>query len=871
MALTANQVQQFYIGYYARPADPVSLTYWQGQTEAAALAGFAGSAEFTNQFTGMSTSQQVTKVYGNLLGRAPDAAGLLYWSGEIAAGRETIGSLVLSMINNALGKDVTTIADRVTYSNAFTAAVNTVDEINAYAGPAATQAARDALLKVVSASTGDHTALTAETAKIDATVAAIVSGGTSNPGQTFTLTSSIDNITGTNGNDIIIGDSTSVGAADQINGGAGTDTLKMYGTVTKAVISNIENIYLNAPGGAFDVSTIAGVTSLEVDAEAGSRAFTVTTGQTVTLSNLQTTAQTQTIAGNTPATLDLTLNKVGKLDGTVTQTVDLSGTALTALNLKTATADSAITLTNTGAKLATLNVTGDKAVTITEALTTLKTIDASAATGNVVIKANVTNDLKFTGGSGNDAIWFGAGQFNNLDTIDLGAGTADKVVVAETAALTATQYAAINGYKGVEVLGLNASGVSVDASKLTAGIKDFAVESGNYTVTVTESLATTKYSVDNSAGNSGTLTITNKTGENSTTLNIDNQSGATQTLATVVATGIANVALSSTGKVNSANTLTTLTNADNSNITITGDRDLTITNALAASVTGSKVDASAFTGKLSVKGSALSDIIIGGSGSDTLDGGAVTHTVATSAATAETQTFTITGPVGAAGAGNITVNGATIAVANSDSADIVGGKIVAAIAAIKAADATVDTVTYDAVTDTVSVKYLAASGNVGDTQTVVSAGTTGATFGSTVVATQGVNAVVAGVVGSVDTLTGGAGADTFSFSTAEVSTTAGAVTAIVTDFMGGLDKIKVGSVGAAGSGANYLEAGSAATTLTALLAAADTALNGTVKYYVGQVGADSYLVTDADGTGYTNVIKLVGVDLAHIAMTDVIA
>ena len=48
MALTAQQVQQFYIGYYGRPADPVGLTFWQTQTEAQALTGFAGSAEFTN-------------------------------------------------------------------------------------------------------------------------------------------------------------------------------------------------------------------------------------------------------------------------------------------------------------------------------------------------------------------------------------------------------------------------------------------------------------------------------------------------------------------------------------------------------------------------------------------------------------------------------------------------------------------------------------------------------------------------------------------------------------------------------------------------------------------------------------------------------
>ena len=62
-------MQRFYIGYYGRPADPVGLIHWQTQDEAAALAGFAASSEFTHQFTGLSVTQQVTKIYLNLLGR----------------------------------------------------------------------------------------------------------------------------------------------------------------------------------------------------------------------------------------------------------------------------------------------------------------------------------------------------------------------------------------------------------------------------------------------------------------------------------------------------------------------------------------------------------------------------------------------------------------------------------------------------------------------------------------------------------------------------------------------------------------------------------------------------------------------------------
>jgi len=52
----------------------------------------------------------------------------------------------------------------------------------------------------------------------------------------------VDNITGTSGNDIIIADNTvssQLTAADQINGGAGTDTLKIYQPSSTSVASTV--------------------------------------------------------------------------------------------------------------------------------------------------------------------------------------------------------------------------------------------------------------------------------------------------------------------------------------------------------------------------------------------------------------------------------------------------------------------------------------------------------------------------------------------------------------------------------------------------------------------------------------------------------
>ena len=114
-----------------------------------------------------------------------------------------------------------------------------------------------------------------------------------------------------------------------------------------------------------------------------------------------------------------------------------------------------------------------------------------------------------------------------------------------------------------------------------------------------------------------------------------------------------------------------------------------------------------------------------------------------------------------------------------------------------------------------------------------------------------------------DVMTGGAGADKFIFASIDADSAQGMVTDIIIDFGNAADNIK-GSWGT-GTG-HYLEANASEIDVAALLSAADTQLNGIVKYYVGQVGSDSYLVTDDDGIGYTEVIKLTGVALNDAIM-----
>jgi len=99
----------------------------------------------------------------------------------------------------------------------------------------------------------------------------------------------------------------------------------------------------------------------------------------------------------------------------------------------------------------------------------------------------------------------------------------------------------------------------------------------------------------------------------------------------------------------------------------------------------------------------------------------------------------------------------------------------------------------------------------------------------------------------------------------DIDTTSGAVTDVITDFATTVDKLDYTT---AGTDLNYVEQLVASADLTSLLAAADAALNGTVQYYFGVIGANGYLVNDVDGIGYSTVLQLTGV--TDMAFADII-
>ncbi|WP_300785915.1 hypothetical protein [uncultured Desulfovibrio sp.] len=115
-----------------------------------------------------------------------------------------------------------------------------------------------------------------------------------------------------------------------------------------------------------------------------------------------------------------------------------------------------------------------------------------------------------------------------------------------------------------------------------------------------------------------------------------------------------------------------------------------------------------------------------------------------------------------------------------------------------------------------------------------------------------------------DTLTGGSGADAFILSTTTATDDkAVGATTIITDFSAvDGDTLKIGSLGA-GSDTAYVEDGATYNSLSALLTAADAALDVTVNYVAAMFNGDTYIVA-GDDTGHSAIVQLQGVSLDQL-------
>ena len=101
-----SPVARLYFAYFLRIPDYAGLDFWIGQFQAGtALDGisnaFAQSAEFVSTYGALTDAQFVDRVYRNVLGRAPDEAGLGFWTQQLESGARTRGQVMTGFSESA--------------------------------------------------------------------------------------------------------------------------------------------------------------------------------------------------------------------------------------------------------------------------------------------------------------------------------------------------------------------------------------------------------------------------------------------------------------------------------------------------------------------------------------------------------------------------------------------------------------------------------------------------------------------------------------------------------------------------------------------------------------------------------------------------
>ncbi len=894
MATAANLtlVQQAYVSFFGRPADPDGQTFWADAIESGAetlatlFAAFEASTE-GQQFVGQDNDVIINDVYMNALGRAYDAtADGTFWLDALTSGAETKASVTLAILIGATtGDDAAAVANKVSAADQMTAAV--------------TQAQYDTvkadLETQITAVTSDvatvATAVTAAQTAIDA----VVDPGT--PGTTFTLTTSADTFAGTDNDDTFTGvfgsgtaaDNT-LSAGDSVNGGAGNDTLSLtaIGNTPSAAIAttNVETISIRDVAGA-------NLNAVLIDNDP-TIAFTSTLDAQTSTVNNASLASTFSLAGQGDLTVDF-LSTAGTAD---TAQVAVAGTGSAtnsvAVNVSDTNTVEAVTVATSGTNFATITggtaaakvtVTGDGTNTLAITGASTLEVDASAATGatnfnmgttlsvgdNIKGGTNSGDELTATIGSAGQIIatssgvekvdldFTAAGIFNMSNMTDVTAIEVDNdaqnaslTSVASTVASVTLDGAAAANTKAASIAyaSSNSGDLALNVGATDSTAANLVVDTGDITV----ASHTGKLSVQSTGEAANSINALSATA--STTLEFGGTKGLTQTGA-VTATAMTAMTVTADAGAVALGTVTSDANVATVALSASGAEanDITITNLDLDHV--QSVTATA-TGGADITVSALTF-----AGTDMSAGAAdVTTALTLNAGTSATDTLS-----------DINVTLAEMSTGTNavwDSITVTGAGDVA----IVANDADIDTTAITATTHTGSFNF---NGTAQDSATVITLGN--ASSGETNTVTTGTgNDVITGGTGTdlitggggadsitaglgADTITGGAGADSIDLTEATASidkvtftggaTTSAVVTANGTDTIVGFGSTDTLNVGLLGDGT---------TTATGLTTVTTAAAQGALT-------DDTVAIITTDGTA----ANLTTAGTATMALADLTA
>jgi S-layer protein len=636
MAAFTQELQQLYVAYFNRPADPRGLAYWDaavsaaGGDLAAVSVAFAGSAEYKAAYNGLTSDQIVAKVYMNLFGRPVEPAGLAYWSLPLAQGKITVDYIVTQISAGAQGSDLAAYNAKVTAAVTFTDSINTTDEILSYSGANALVIGK---AFIASVSDADTLAAAITPAALQATIdsLAVVPPPVVVP---FTLTAGIDTFNGTSANDIVNNAAAGGGltALDKIDGGTGSNTINLTDVAViaipaSAVVKNFETANLvSALTVSGNVSGWTGLTKLTV-AELGGNVAGLTAATTTAITLIDSAQGAGTITINGGSSVDV--SSTGATNGAINVT-GATGAVSVARTSTTNVAAGSISVT--GGTTVNVAQTAANAVATTQTNGTVAVIGSAATTSVTVASSAIATASGTVAGVIANAV--GVLDVNYASATD--AGTIKSVTVSNFTTLTIDD----NALNSLSVTG-GSSNIIIDNSGLTTATnKTLALTvNGQTGGTLDDADIYTTLNVTTAGASS---TFANITTGGVTALTVAGTKGLTLTsttglsaLKTVTVSGAAGV----TGDF-SAGTVTSVSTAGT-----TGASKVTIDSAVATFTGGAGVDAVTLSNTVTGKAISL------GAGNDSLvlvnttlptaiiDGGTGVDSLTISAATAVTQSL----------------------------------------------------------------------------------------------------------------------------------------------------------------------------------------------------------------------------------------
>ena len=535
-----DQVQQLYIAYFGRPADPVGQAYWATQIDAAngsiaaVIAGFSASNESTALFGGTTSTQKVTAIYQNAFGRLPEPAGLAYWVAQLDSGKVTQAQASWTIQQSAGVGDATAVANKLAAAKAFTAQIDTTAELTGYSGTTAAASARSFLNKV-DASAASLTTATASaalalatasntlfTAVEDATTHAVSLGGYATGDITVAWSGTVGSsiATFTRGgftaptiNYAATATGISLATTDVLTSTAanlgnltilGTGSVKLTDTSIAASVLNNLDLHSTPIVNATAVTSVVGAAS-------DIKAFAVAAGIT------KTGTWIASVTDSSVAASDLNI-----LDAATTGAVNVSGNVVGNF-ADVNTVENAVGIS--------LSVSTSSLITDTAANLTGKTFSAVGPADALYVGTTATA-TNLTSLTGFEAIHLSGSTGGSTISIANGAGT----VIDTSAAVSVTLGSGGQTFIGSAGSDIITEGAGADRLTGGAGTNVFLFASSHFAATSAATLITAADTItDWTAGSSNTITFTTPSPLSATA----HTTAATPTIASISATGLA--------------------------------------------------------------------------------------------------------------------------------------------------------------------------------------------------------------------------------------------------------------------------------------------------------------------------------------------